>query len=72
MLEQGKLTRVVAVFHDITELKRLLKMRSEFVAKVSHELKTPLTSIKGFVETITNLPLFLGAEQSPANTTPFK
>lgn len=52
VIQGGVLKSVVAVFHDITELKRLLKMRSEFVANVSHELKTPLTSIKGFVETL--------------------
>ncbi len=43
---------VVAVFHDITEIKKLERIRSEFVANASHELKTPLTSIKGFVETL--------------------
>lgn len=49
---QDKLTSLIAVFHDITELKRLEKIRAEFVANVSHELKTPLTAIKGFVETL--------------------
>ncbi len=47
-----KMMGAVVVFHDISELKKLLKMRSEFVANVSHELKTPLTSIKGYVETL--------------------
>ncbi|MDP3787142.1 MAG: ATP-binding protein [Candidatus Omnitrophota bacterium] len=42
----------LAVIHDITEIRRLETMRSDFVANVSHELKTPLTSIKGFVETL--------------------
>ncbi|WP_446899440.1 two-component system histidine kinase PnpS [Clostridium sp. LBM24168] len=42
----------VAVVQDITDVKRLENMRSEFVANVSHELKTPLTSIKGFSETL--------------------
>lgn len=42
----------IAVFHDVTRLKNLERMRSEFVANVSHELKTPLTSILGFVETL--------------------
>ncbi len=45
---------VVAVFHDVTKLKELEKMGVEFVANVSHELKTPLTSILGFVETLKN------------------
>jgi len=40
------------VVHDITEIRRLETVRSDFVANVSHELKTPLTSIKGFVETL--------------------
>ncbi|MEQ8153468.1 MAG: ATP-binding protein [Clostridiaceae bacterium] len=42
----------VAVLQDITDIRRLENMRSEFVANVSHELKTPLTSIKGFAETL--------------------
>ena len=50
--QEGRLTSVVAIFHDITELKKLLRLRSEFVANVSHELKTPLTSIKGYAETL--------------------
>jgi len=43
---------MVAVFRDITSLKQFDRLRSEFVANVSHELKTPLTSILGFVETL--------------------
>jgi len=42
----------LVVIHDITEIRRLETVRSDFVANVSHELKTPLTSIKGFVETL--------------------
>lgn len=42
----------VAVVNDITDIKKFENMRSQFVANVSHELKTPLTSIKGFAETL--------------------
>jgi two-component system phosphate regulon sensor histidine kinase PhoR len=42
----------LVVFHDVTQLRRLEDMRRDFVANVSHEIKTPLTAIKGFVETL--------------------
>ncbi len=50
--EEKKVTGAVLVFNDITDLRRLEKVRIDFVANVSHELKTPITSIKGFVETL--------------------
>ncbi len=43
---------MLIVFSDVTQLRRLEDMRREFVANVSHEIKTPLTAIKGFVETL--------------------
>jgi two-component system phosphate regulon sensor histidine kinase PhoR len=42
----------VMVLHDITELRRLERVRRDFVANVSHEFKTPLTAIQGFSETL--------------------
>jgi len=52
LLEDGELTGVVAVFHDISDLKKLEKIRRDFVANVSHELRTPVTVIKGYAETL--------------------
>jgi two-component system, OmpR family, phosphate regulon sensor histidine kinase PhoR len=46
--------RALIVLNDVTRLRRLEKVRQDFVANVSHELKTPVTSIKGFVETLQN------------------
>lgn len=43
---------VLVVLHDISELRRLESLRHEFVANVSHELKTPLASIKAYAETL--------------------
>jgi len=45
-------TGAVIVLHDITRIRQLEEVRRDFVANVSHELKTPITSIKGFVETL--------------------
>lgn len=43
---------MVYLFQDVTKVKKLERVREDFVANVSHELKTPLTSIKGFIETL--------------------
>jgi len=43
---------VALVFHDITEAKNLEKMQSDFVANASHELRTPISVISGFIETL--------------------
>ena len=50
--QSGALNGVVAVLHDISQIRRLEKIRTEFVDNVSHELKTPVTAIKGFTETL--------------------
>jgi len=57
---------VLAVLHDVSELRRLENLRREFVANVSHELKTPLSSIKASAET-----LRLGAIHDPEHSTSF-
>ena len=50
--EDGAVAGAVVVVNDVTRLRRLEAVRSDFVANVSHELKTPVTSIKGFAETL--------------------
>ncbi|AZN42699.1 two-component system histidine kinase PnpS [Paenibacillus albus] len=50
--EDNKFEGVLLVLQDVTAIRRLERMRSEFVANVSHELKTPVTAVKGFAETL--------------------
>jgi two-component system phosphate regulon sensor histidine kinase PhoR len=57
---------VVLVLRDITELKRLEHMRQQFIANVSHELKTPLSSIKAYTETLLD-----GARNDPVHCEKF-
>jgi len=59
-------TGAVLVLHDITELRRLERVRRDFVANVSHEFKTPLTAIQGFAETLLG-----GALDDPKNSRRF-
>jgi two-component system phosphate regulon sensor histidine kinase PhoR len=68
-LVKGEVSGVVLAFHDITRLRQLEEVRKDFVANVSHEIKTPITAIKGFAETLLegaiddreNAPKFLEA-----------
>lgn len=62
----GDTTGAVVVLHDITELRKLERVRRDFVANVSHEFRTPLTAIQGFAET-----LLAGALDDPQNRTRF-
>jgi len=48
--------KIIAVFRDVSESQRLERVRRDFVANVSHELKTPITSIKGYAETLLDSP----------------
>ncbi|MBN2539602.1 MAG: PAS domain-containing protein [Deltaproteobacteria bacterium] len=50
-LPEGK-EKTMIVLHDVTRLKKLEKVRADFVANVTHEIKTPLTAILGFIETL--------------------
>ena len=56
----------VLVLHDVTELRRLENLRREFVSNVSHELKTPLTTIQAYTETLLD-----GAISDPNNNRKF-
>jgi two-component system, OmpR family, phosphate regulon sensor histidine kinase PhoR len=58
----GETSGAVIVLHDITELRRLERIRRDFVANVSHEFRTPLTAIQGFAETLIG-----GAIDDPLN-----
>jgi len=64
--DQGREIGALIVLNDVTRLRRLENMRKDFVANVSHELKTPITAIKGFVETLLD-----GAMQSPEDARRF-
>jgi two-component system, OmpR family, phosphate regulon sensor histidine kinase PhoR len=63
---EGNRVGVLVVLNDITRLRKLENIRKDFVANVSHEIKTPITAIKGFVETLKD-----GAMQSPQDAERF-
>jgi len=50
--EDGRISGAVAVGHNITTYRQLVRLRTNFVSDVSHELRTPLTAIKGLIETL--------------------
>jgi two-component system phosphate regulon sensor histidine kinase PhoR len=58
----GETSGAVLVLHDITDLRKLERVRRDFIANVSHEFRTPLTAIQGFAET-----LLAGAIDDPQN-----
>jgi two-component system, OmpR family, phosphate regulon sensor histidine kinase PhoR len=64
LMENGVMQGVVAVFHDISDIRHLEKMRRDFVANVSHELRTPVTVIKGYAETLLSGALESSPEQA--------
>jgi two-component system phosphate regulon sensor histidine kinase PhoR len=66
ILPAQKPSGAVVVLHDVTELRRLERVRQDFVANVSHEFKTPLTAIQGFAETLLG-----GALEDPKNNRRF-
>jgi two-component system phosphate regulon sensor histidine kinase PhoR len=57
---EGRRKGILVVLNDVTRLRKLENVRRDFVANVSHEIKTPLTAIKGFVETLRD-----GGRESP-------
>jgi two-component system, OmpR family, phosphate regulon sensor histidine kinase PhoR len=48
----GEESKTIIAFHDVTQLRKLEHVRADFVANVTHEIKTPLTAILGFVQTL--------------------
>lgn len=58
--------QIIVLLYDVTEIRQLEKVRSDFIANASHELRTPITAIKGFSETLLN-----GALEDPETATEF-
>jgi two-component system, OmpR family, phosphate regulon sensor histidine kinase PhoR len=55
------ITLAVAVLRDVTELKRLERLRDEFLSMAAHELKTPITTLKAYVQTLQRFPAQAGS-----------
>jgi len=66
MMKNDEWAGILIILHDITSIRRLERMRSEFVANVSHELKTPIAAVKGYAET-----LLAGAMNEPETAKAF-
>ena len=66
LVNDGRMSGVLIVLRDVTQLRHLEKVRRDFVANVSHELRTPLASIKGFAETLRD-----GALEDPRHALEF-
>ncbi len=60
----GEISAVVIVLHDLTELYALERVRRDFIANVSHELKTPVTAIRALTETIIDDENMTGVNQA--------
>ena len=60
----GPRAGTVAVFHDVSEIRRLEQVRTDFIANASHELRTPLTSIQGYADMLLAGPALDTATES--------
>ena len=64
----GPRAGTVAVFHDVSEVRRLEQVRRDFIANASHELRTPLTSIQGYADTLLGNPGLVPEVESALHT----
>jgi two-component system phosphate regulon sensor histidine kinase PhoR len=62
--DADRITGAVILFHEITQLKRADKVRRDFVANVSHEVRTPLSILRGYIEMLLDNPKTSGEELS--------
>src|SRR6202022_2307798 len=61
--ESGEITMVITIIHDITERMMVDRRKDEFISMTSHELKTPITSLKGFTNVLQRRLARQGDEQ---------